>query len=721
MNRLFFNSCFVAGASALLWVGSGFLGQHPLALAVTLVIAAVYALGAFELQRFRQATASLSGALEAIPQPLNDLGAWLSSLPGALQNPVRLRIEGERMGLPGPALTPYLVGLLVMLGMLGTFLGMVATLNGAVFALEGTSDLAAMRNAFAMPIKGLGLAFGTSVAGVATSAMLGLMSALCRRERLQAAQELDSKIASVLRGFSLTHQRQQAYQALQQQAQALPAVMDQMQALMLQMQAMGQHMNERLLANQEGFHNGAQTVYAELARSVDQSLRASLAHSAQALAQAITPVVENAMSTVAQQARAMHERVVDSTQGQLEALSTRMNASADSVAQSWSSALESQVENSASLVSNMGQSLEAFNSSFEQRSAAVLAQVAQAHARLQSEQAASEQQRLQAWSAGLQSLATDLGRAWQQAGAHNLAQQQAVCEALQHTAQQVASATQSSAEQTLGEIGRLMANSEELVRTRIDAENRWSQEHRQRMEQIAQALQNELGALRDAEEQRGSAAVQRLDSLQAAVALHLTGLGQALEDPIRRLIETASEAPRAAAEVIGTLRREISNSAARDNELLEERSRILETLNALLASIHHASAEQRAVIDSLVSSSAVAMQDAGGQFAHKVDAEAGRLADIAAQVTGSALEVSSLGQAFGFAVTAFNEGNEKLIANLQRIEAAMDKSMARSDDQLAYYVAQAREVIDLSITSQKEVVDALRELKDQAALADAAA
>jgi hypothetical protein len=69
-----------------------------------------------------------------------------------------------------------------MLGMLGTFLGMVVTLKGAVFALEGTSDLAAIRAAFATPIKGLGLAFGTSVAGVASSAMLGLMAALsnCR-------------------------------------------------------------------------------------------------------------------------------------------------------------------------------------------------------------------------------------------------------------------------------------------------------------------------------------------------------------------------------------------------------------------------------------------------------------------------------------------------------------------------------------------------------------
>jgi hypothetical protein len=69
----------------------------------------------------------------------------------------------------------------------------------------------------------------------------------------------------------------------------------------------------------------------------------------------------------------------------------------------------------------------------------------------------------------------------------------------------------------------------------------------------------------------------------------------------------------------------------------------------------------------------------------------------------------------------FNEANEKLIASLQRIEGSLDKSMARSDEQLAYYVAQAREIIDLSIMSQKEVVGDLRQLADtQMVLAGAA-
>jgi hypothetical protein len=38
--------------------------------------------------------------------------------------------------------------------------------------------------------------------------------------------------------------------------------------------------------------------------------------------------------------------------------------------------------------------------------------------------------------------------------------------------------------------------------------------------------------------------------------------------------------------------------------------------------------------------------------------------------------------------------------------------MTRSDEQLAYYVAQAREIIDLSIGSQKDVLDALQRRTD---------
>lgn len=716
MNRHFFTLIFALGALAVTWAAAGFMGSNTLALVVTVVIGAVYGFGALELRRFRQATASLSTALTAMPDPLVDLGDWLARVHATLQNPVRMRIEGERIGLPGPALTPYLVGLLVMLGMLGTFLGMVVTLNGAVFALEGTSDLQSIRSAFAAPIKGLGLAFGTSVAGVAASAMLGLMSALSRHERMLAAQLLDTKMATVLRGFSLTHQRQETFKALQQQSQALPEVVDKLNAMMVQMERMSQQMNERLVSNQDQFHSHVQGVYTDLAGSVEKSLKDSLAQSAQVAGENIRPLVEAAMTGIAQQATLMHERMIETTQGQLDGMSTRFKTTADTVASTWTAALTSQELTHTTLVADLGSSLQTFNDTFAHRAEALLVSVNDSYTRLQADQASNDQQRQKVWLESLDTIASTVHREWQETGAQTLSQQQQICDTLRQTAQQMSEQTQTSATHTLGEITRLMTCSEDLIRSRIASEAQWTQEHGERMAQLASLLRTELGALREAEALRGDAAVERLGELQTALTQHLTTLGTALEDPITRLIASASEAPRAAAEVIGQLRQEISNNVARDNELLEERSRILQTLNSLLDGIQHASVEQRAVIDTLVATSAVALQQAGSEFSDKVGLEATRLSDIAAHVTSSAVEVSSLSEAFGFAVRSFSEANEKLITNLQRIEGAMDKSMARSDDQLAYYVAQAREIIDLSLLSQKEIFEALRQLPAQQAL-----
>jgi hypothetical protein len=274
----------------------------------------------------------------------------------------------------------------------------------------------------------------------------------------------------------------------------------------------------------------------------------------------------------------------------------------------------------------------------------------------------------------------------------------------------LAEQAQAGAGASLAETTRLITTAEDLMRSRIAAEAQWLDQHRDRMEQLAALLQTELGALREQEATRGAAAVAHLGELQATVTTHLTTLGTALEAPITRLIETAAEAPRAAAEVIGQMREEISHSVARDNALLEERGRIMETLNALLDVINHASHEQRTVIDSLVASSSVKLDEASAAFSADIASESGKLSEIAANVTSSAIDVASLADAFGVAVQSFNAANDKLASNLDRIEVALDKSMTRSDGQLAYYVAQAREIIDLSMSSQKEIVEELRQL-----------
>lgn len=1081
---------FLSGLAVAGWIGAGYAGTNPLALAVTLLICACYVAGALELLRYQQATASLRRAVGNLSEAPASLGGWLDQLPAGLRNAVRLRIEGERVGLPGPALAPYLVGLLVLLGMLGTFLGMVVTLRGTGTALESATDLAAIRASLAAPVKGLGFAFGTSIAGVATSAMLGLLAALCRRDRIQAAQLLDAKATTTLRLYSQAHQREESFkllqrqaEVLQRQAEAMPALVDRLDAMMRNLEQQNHTLNERQLASQDAFQGKAEAAYARLAAVMEQSMKESVAESARSAGAALQPAVEATMAGLSRETASLHESVTQAVQRQLDGMTAGLQAATSNVAGIWNQALAGQQRASEALAQDLRDSLDRFAQTFEQRSAALLDSVSerleassgsmseawnvalnrqeraseklagdnlqaltaaaasfeqhsasllrtlnQSHTALQSELASRDQQRLAAWtetlgalsatlrqewqqagaqaaerqleinqalarsaqeltehaqtqasllenvSARLESAAgnvsaqwhealerqsqvsdklagdnrealaaaaatfeqhastllrtldqshadlqaalasrdeqrlatwastlgalTDkLGREWEQAGAHAAARQQEVSQTLARTAQELATRSDAQAalldtvaariesaatgvtqawteaqvrqeltsEKLAGDTQQALAtaaaafeqHSASLLRTldqshaelqaalasrdearlaawhaslgamAADLGREWRQAGEQtaarhqaleqlltrtaqdlttqtqaqaallenlsaRLEtaaggvtqawteaQVRQELANEklasdnqqaLTTAASAFEQHSASLLQTLGQSQAGLQAELaardqerlaawTGelgrmaealrheweqagarsaalqqeicatLAQTAQDiatqteahasgtiaEIGQLVQAASEAPRAAAEVIGELRQKLSDSLAYDNAMLEERNRLLDTLATLLDAVNHASSEQRSAVDALVSSSTDLLDRVGAQFTEQVESETARLDDVAAQVTSGAAEVASLGEAFGAAVRLFGESNDRLVAHLERIEAALDKSIARGDEQLAYYVAQAREVVDLSTMSQKQIVENLRELASQRA------
>lgn len=689
MNRLMCAVLFATGLAAVGWIGVGFADTNGLALLMTLVTGAVFALGSWEVWRFSGVSVALAAALARLPQPMTDLSSWVRTLPLAVQQPVRSRIEGERTALPGLALTPYLVGLLVMLGMLGTFLGMVITFKGAVFALEGSTDLQTIRSALAAPIKGLGLSFGTSVAGVATSALLGLMSALCRRERMGVVRELDARMVTVFRPFTLAHQRAEAFQALQLQARTLPDVVDTLHTIVQQMDSRHQLMNEQMLARQSQFHAEVSVAYADLAQSVSHSLATSLATSARMASEGLQPVVENTLTRMAADARLMHQQLRDTAEQHVQGLSAQFAHSATQVASTWAAALTQQTQTHDALVDRLDGSLARFNASFDARANAWLAESAQAAVATQQAQQAADQARQAAWSQSLASVTDSLQQAWQRAAAQ----------------------THQQAGQHMDRAATLLLASEELVRTRVDAEARWAQQQDERMTQLTALWHTSLDALRADETQRSQAAVDRLGALQTALASQLATLGAALEAPMTRLMHTASEVPQAAASMLAELRHDMTRLTERDNLAFDERRHIVSQTAALLDTFHQAADQQRAAVDALVASANVVLDQASERFARTLAAQVDKTDDTAAHVNATAMELASLGEAFNHGVQLFSAANEKLVEGLQRIEGAMKQATARSDDQLAYYVAQAREVIDLSIASQQGIVDDLRRLR----------
>lgn len=240
---------------------------------------------------------------------------------------------------------------------------------------------------------------------------------------------------------------------------------------------------------------------------------------------------------------------------------------------------------------------------------------------------------------------------------------------------------------------------------------------RQRLDAWTGSLETMAASLRQQSEQAGAAALaqqQRICHTLEQTARDIQAQAQThAQDTIgemAHLITTASEAPRAAAEVIGVLREQLSESLVRDNSLLEERSRIMETLTMLLDAVNRSANEQRSAIDTLVASSATMLERLGTQFGAQVAQESDKMEAVATQVTVSTVEMASMGEAFAAAVQLFGQSSEALTGQLQRIETALDASATRSDEQLAYYVAQAREIVDLSISSQKQIVDDLQQL-----------
>lgn len=716
MNRNLSLFAFTLGLLAVVWVAIGYLDGHTLAFSVSCIIAVVYLAGALEMRRFHANTAALAAALRNIPDDIGHFGEWLQQVPAALQNTVRLRIEGERVALPGPGITPYLVGLLVLLGMLGTFLGMVVTLNGAVLALESTTDLHTIRAALAAPVKGLGVAFGTSVAGVATSAMLGLISALCRRERLQVGQLLDSRIAGVLRDFSLTHQRQETFKALQAQAQALPELVGKLDAMMSRMAEHHHQLGEQLLAGQQRFHDEARGLYGNLAQSVDQSLKASLKDSATVAAQTIQPVVTATMASIANETRGLHDKLFGTVETQLAGITGQFAQIVGSVSETWTQALNHHEQATERQHQQLQAALTAYAETFDQRATTLLASVETTQAKLQADAAQQQAALAETTAAHQQQLADTLASQFEgvvqtvsETWTGALAKHEQASDRLTQALEQ----TQTSLADSFAQ--RSAALLADMRATQADWQRDWASGEQARQAGFADALAAMAGKLEAQWQQHGDATLAQQeqitrtlgDTARELVAAHQRQAETTIAE-VTRLMHTAAEAPKAAAEVIGQLRHELSASMARDNSLLEERSRIMETLGALLNAINHASTEQRSAIDALVASSAELLERAGSQFAARVESEAGKLVEVGSGIAGGALEVASLGEAFGAAVKLFAESNDKMMAALQRIENGLAKSLTRSDEQLAYYVAQAREIIDLSILSQKKMVDDLQ-------------
>lgn len=697
MTRLFSLLAFAIGMVVIFWMARAVAPGHLLASVVMVLIALAYAAGGAELWAYQRATGALRHAV--LQAPGSDLDSWLGLLPDALRQPVHQRLTGEGRGLPVPVLTPYLVGLLVMLGLMGTFVGMVETLGGAVRALEGSTELSAIRAGLAAPIQGLGMAFGTSVAGVAASAMLGFIATLSRRERLAACRELDRLRDHQFREQSLPHQRQRTYSALQQQAEALPALVEQMSVLGERLGAMGEQLDnrgrlleEQLLARQDAFQQQLQSEFRSLGEHVAGALQSSLAESGRQAGETVKPLVAELLSALQQDLQERHSKLDDSALARLEAMDVVLRENREMVAASWQQGLEQQQAGNRALMASVEQTLT--------RAAEQLVETAVVR------------------------------------------------------------------DETLGSLNQqLLEQQREQMAAQQAAEERWQRAVTDRSQALMDTLQAQLAEMRALEESRNEAAAQkmealersaaarlealqgaatdRLEDLQTATARQLTELGRSLEAPLAEVVAVAAEAPRSAAQLIETLRAEMSAHLSRDKALLEERQALMQELSSWVAALGDKQRSQQVALEQLLAHSGESLETlvtrntehverwlnhSGEQLeslltrsgehlqqwlAHSGDS----LAGLGEQLSSSALDMAGLGDTFAAAVQQFSDSNRELLAALASVEQGLAESGERSDEQMAYYVAQAREIIDHNLVSQQTILGRLEDLSGQAAAA----
>ncbi|MGY0610739.1 DUF802 domain-containing protein [Luteimonas sp. A501] len=690
MKRTLLDSLvFALGLLVVCWIGAGYIGSHALALAVTALIGALYLIGGVELYRYRQATAGLVAALDAPPGP-DGLAAWLAGLDPTLRGAVRQRIDSGQAPLPAPALTPYLVGLLVLLGMLGTLLGMLVTLRGTGIALQSASDLQAVRDSLAAPVEGLGVAFGTSIAGVAASAMLGLLAALCRRERAETVRLLDAASVDGLRVHTRAHQRDESLRLMQAQADAMPALVERLETMAAAMERQAQAAHDRQASQQDAFHAGSTVAWERLAGTLSAALERGAADSARAAVEAVQPAVAAAMDTVTREAAQLNATVAASVDRQLAALDAGFESSSTAATTLWRRALAEQAGSQQVLAEALRTGLDAAGERLVERTGGMVEEVAS---------------RLEATTA-------QLATAWDGA----LARQQAQHDALAERHGQALDAAGAAF------AGQSMTLLEQLEGTHARLQSALSEQDGQRLAAWQDQLATMAASLREDWACAGEDAAQRHEAVASALAAAAADIGAqsqahaaATIAEISTLVEAASEAPRAAAEVVAELRQKLSDSMVRDTAMLAERTQLMETLSTLLDAVNHASTEQRGAIDALVSTTSTLLEQAGGRFGEQVEAGTGAIDAAVARLDAGATSVAGLGEALAGAVQQFGERSAELTGRLDGIAAALDASGTRSDEQLAYYVAQARELVDLSVLAQKHIIAELRQLPGAAA------
>jgi hypothetical protein len=343
------------------------------------------------------------------------------------------------------------------------------------------------------------------------------------------------------------------------------------------------------------------------------------------------------------------------TSEEMKALSGSFMSASREVAGAWQAGLDVQRETAEGLADKMGSSFESFKEQFEQMASSLLSSVEREMSHSMDQQKNLDEARLRLWT-------DSLAQSQKETSSHLadvFSEHGNITDVLKTAVFELKNSIQTFSDQIQRAAGDLLKSSGDLIENRMKTEAEWTQHQRNSLQTLTSELKSELATLR--------------------------------EDEARR----------------------IQSAAEHDHQMLEGRLGMVRELEALSKTLTETVKKQNEGIEQVVQSAERMFAEISNRFSENVSRETSHFVDVADRFAVSAVEMAGLGDSFGTAVGTFIQSNNTLVENLEGIEAALEKTTSRSDDQLAYYVAQAREIIDQCMLSQKEFFEQMQKLRPE--------
>lgn len=664
-----------------------------MAFGLTLVMGVALIVGLIELMFRAGQMARLSSGVAALPESpksLEDVNPELRAV-------LRSHLEHDPMPPRAPVFTPYLIGLLVMLGLLGTFLGLFETLRGAREALSASADIDTLRAGLSQPMGGLMRSFGTSAAGVASSAMLGLGAVLVRR----ASRRVDVLVHRVCAG-KLTHlsagRRQLgALEALAEQGKAFPGAAV---ALADAAKALGR--------------------LEEIQREADERA----AERAAMLADKLSDRVQEGLADAAAKLDALrddHEKAQTELRSDHEAAMARIDERLAQLAERWEQAHANAAEKNAASLEQVSERLQALRDAAADQDQALRGRHEEAAAALR-DAATAVGNTLEERLGALAERAEVVAQRWEESqGAAADAQAKALRDAavqvhdaakeeLREAAEAAAKATAPVLEAALGrtenQAAEHLASLREMLAGELAQQANRDQERAESLGEVAQRVEEELVKATSVVRERLAANVEA-DAAQQKRA----------EELLVHLEAATGRVADAAGRQVEALERFVE---ANNERVQEQEERTQQRLEALLGRIGEGVRSQGQRLASLETALVERQERSASALADELKKQAEAIGDslsntaglvneAAALVKGGGAELVAAVEMFVGAVDQHNAASQRWMDGLGMVDQKVeDAGTEAAVDILGQYLARTHELFDQQLGFQQELVERLQ-------------